>query len=231
MNKIAGFDLETTHLKANFGHILCGVIQPLGEKAKVWRIDKQPGFGKSPASFVNDRPMVREMIEYINDNVEIVITHYGTYFDLPFLNTRALYWKLKPPAPVAHIDIWKVARKQLALTSNRQATVNDLIAAEHQKYKPGWEVWRKAQYGDRKALKTLADYCANDVAGLLDNYKALRGLMPHHPHIMRSSPTACPACASETTQARGFRRTKKMRIQRFHCQSCGSWFDGARFAV
>lgn len=225
---IIGFDIETTHLKANMGHILCAVAQPLGGKPKTWRIDKTPGFGKTPQSFVNDMQMVMDIVDYLNNNAEVIITHYGTYFDLPFVDTRALFWKLPTLAPVAHLDLWKTSRKKLALTSNRQATVNDLISAEHQKYKPGWEVWRKAQYGDRKALNVLAEYCRNDVAGLLDNYVALRPLITHHPYWGRGEAGDCPACGSSKTQRRGHRRTKRLRIERIHCQECGTWSDGTR---
>lgn len=52
---VVGFDIETTHLKGNMGHILCAVAQPLGRKPKVWRIDKQPGFGKTAASLCGGR--------------------------------------------------------------------------------------------------------------------------------------------------------------------------------
>lgn len=225
---IIGFDIETTHLKGNMGHILVAVAQPLGGKAKVWRIDKTPGFGKSPQSFVNDMQIVHDIVDYLSNEAEIVITHYGTYFDLPFVNTRALTWGLKPLPPLHHIDMWKISRKQLALTSNRQATINDLITAEHQKYKPGWEVWRRAQYGDKKALTVLTEYCKNDVGGLLDNYVALRPLIYHHPIMMRAKADACPACGSAETQRRGHRRTKRQRIERIQCQSCGTWFDGAK---
>lgn len=229
--RIVGLDIETTHLKGNMGHVLVAVAQPLGGKPITWRIDKTPGFGKTAASFVNDSEIVREIIQYIADKADVIVTHYGERFDVPFLNTRALHWKLAPMAPVAHLDLWKSARKNLALTSNRQATVNDLVGADHSKYKPGWEVWRRAQYGDKKALDELAAYCRNDVAGLLDNYRALRPLIINHPYLTRRAEHACAACGSTKVQARGYRRTKRQRIQRLHCQDCGSWFDGTREKV
>jgi len=229
--RVVGFDIETTHLKANMGHILCAVAQPLDCKPMIWRIDKTPGFGKSAKSFVNDKPMVKGIIEYLSDTADVIVTHYGTYFDLPFVDTRAINWKLNPLPPIAHIDIWKVARKRLALTGNSQAAVCDLVSATHQKYKPGWDVWRKAQYGDRKALNVLTEYCANDVAGLMENYARLRPLILHHPFHSLTAPHACPACASDKTQKRGYRRTKRMRIERIQCQSCGTWFDGGKESV
>lgn len=237
---IVGFDIETTHLKGNMGHILCAVAVPMRPdgtrgRPKVWRIDKLPGFGKTPDSYVNDKALVVDIVDYLSNTAQIVITHYGTYFDIPFVNTRALYWKTNPLPPIAHLDLWKTARKGLCLTSNRQATVNDLIDADHNKYKPGWAVWRKAQYGDKPAMNTLTKYCINDVQGLLDNYVALRPIMQHHPYWVqgrRTEPNAsCPACGSTEVHARGWRRTKRQRIQRIHCQSCGSWSDGTRETV
>lgn len=218
------------------GHILCAVAIPMSpagkrKKPKVWRIDRTRGFGKTPASYVDDREMVRAIIEYLTDEAQVVVTHYGTYFDLPFVNTRALHWGMKPLPPIAHLDLWKTARKGLALTSNRQATINDLVGADYTKYKPGWEVWRKAQYGDRKALDALTAYCVNDVRGLLDNYEALRPLIQHHPHWSNMRGLRCPACNSTKVQSRGTRRTKRLIIQRIQCMDCGSWSDGGRASV
>jgi uncharacterized protein YprB with RNaseH-like and TPR domain len=234
MEGIVGLDIETTHLAGNMGHILCACAQPLGGKPVVWQINKQKSWNPTnPKSYVNDKVMVKEIVSYVEENADILITHYGTKFDLPFINTRALHWDINPLPPVAHIDLWKVSRVNLRLTSNRQATINDLIQAPHSKYKPGWEVWRAAQYGSSKALKTLTDYCKNDVAGLLENYVRMRPLIKHHPYAFTTTTGkhACPVCMSKNTQYRGWRRTKLFRIERVHCQECSTWFDGKREKV
>lgn len=230
--RIAAFDLETTHLKGNMGHVLCGVIKIVGTKeAYKWRIDYQKGFDRSNAkAMVNDKQMVKEMRDVI-DGCDALLMHYGMYFDLPFLNTRLLVHKLRPCANIAIIDTWKIARKQLALTGNSQEAVCDLVDATHKKYKPGWAVWRKAMYGDSAAISKLMKYNENDVDGLIDNYMALRPLIHHHPYMgthAGQGHNECPACGSTKTHGHGTRRTKKQLITRRICTECGSTYDAEK---
>ena len=37
--RIGFFDIETTHLKGNFGHVLCACIKDAGGGTKVWSVD------------------------------------------------------------------------------------------------------------------------------------------------------------------------------------------------
>ena len=233
------FDLETTHLKGNMGFILCAVAKELdSDECWTWRIDKLPGYGKTPKSFTDDSVIVEELIEFLSD-ADAIVAHYGDRFDRPFLNTRALLNGLAPLPPLNVIDPWKVARKHLALTSNRMGTIADLFTNATQKYQLPWEAWRNAQFGDKQAMDSLTEYCINDVETLEDVYKGIRPLIYHHPYV---GPVAndvndwsedyhCPACASTKVHRKGIRRTKRQIIRRVHCQNCGSWFDGKRRTI
>jgi transposase-like protein len=47
----------------------------------------------------------------------------------------------------------------------------------------------------------------------------------------KTKAAACGTCGSVHVHSRGYRRTKSFLIQRFQCQTCGSWSDGVRKKV
>ena len=239
MSGVIVFDLETTDLRANMGHILVACAKKVGtDHTYTWRIDETEGYGDSPKSMMDDSAIVTSLIEYMSD-ADAIVAHFGTYFDHPYLNTRALIHGLDPLPPVHVIDPWKTAKKMLRLTNNRMGTVAEALGCSEQKYQLPWSDWRIAHYGDKAAMKRLTDYCINDVLTLEDVYLKLLPLMRHHPYVGPAANDvyddgdhyACPACASTRIQRRGIRRTKKQVIRRLQCQNCGNWADGRRRTI
>lgn len=233
ITRVLAFDLETSNLKGNFGHILVACAKWVGddEFALSMRIDEAKGFGKTPSSYCNDKPIVQALIELINQS-QATLAHYGERFDRPFLNTRALVHDLKPPVPVKLIDTWKYAYKNLALTSNRLETLSHTLGCEHTKFKLPFDVWQLADHGDKKLLKAMQEYCENDVNTLIDVYTKMRSIIHDHPNVTGARGNVpnpdCPTCPTRPsrTQARGYRVTKTFRFQRFQCQHCGTNFSG-----
>lgn len=233
--RIVAFDLETTHLRGNMGFILCAVAKEVGAKRhKSWRIDRTAGYGKTPASYRNDRQIVEELVAYLG-GADALLAHYGDRFDRPYLNTRALAHGLRPLPPVAFIDPWRIIRKELTLTNNRLGSVSDLARCDRTKYHLPWHDWQAAAYGDRKALKRMEDYCVNDVETLVQEYEIIRPLIYHHPYTAAMpAPGAgpqCPACGGHRLTRQGSRRTKRQVIERLQCQDCGTWSQGARETI
>lgn len=228
--KLLAWDLETTHLRGNMGHILCAAAKWVGRsKVYSWRIDKLPGYGSDPYSYINDKPIVEALIE-LTEEADATVAHYGERFDKRFLYTRAMMHGLAPPPPVKLIDTWKYARNNLALTSNRLETLASMLGTGNQKYKLPLEVWQIASHGHTPTLDKMVKYCKNDVLTLEDVYLRMRPLINDHPYAVELIGT-CPACGSVDIQSRGFRRTRCFKIQRQHCTNCGSWFDGNRERV
>ena len=233
--RILVWDIETTDFKANFGHMLMWAGKFVGEDYVYYdTINSNPKYGTSPKSMMDDRHLVKSVIELINQ-ADAIVHHYGDRFDLRFVNTRALEWGLEPPRPVATIDTWKVARSHLAMTSNRLRTLAESFS-ESQKGDIAKNEWKLAAHGDPRVLKRMLDYCIGDVLATEEVYLALRPLIRNHPYMglaveLPADDGICPVCGSASTQSRGTRRTKCFVIRRHQCQSCGSWFDGARKKV
>lgn len=233
--RIMIWDIETTDLKANKGHLLTAAAKWLDDPhVFTWRIDQHEGYGKTPKSFMNDKWIVEELVEMIRQS-SMLVHQFGDRFDLPFLNTRALYWGLDPAPQIRTVDTWKVMRSTLALTSNRlksgAAFLND---AAHQK-KENLDIsdWMLAEHGDKKILAEMLQYNVSDVIATEELYKRLRPLIKNHPNIAppvegKEPRLQCPACGSYRTVSEGSYYTKTMSVKRRRCRECGTPFEESR---
>jgi uncharacterized protein YprB with RNaseH-like and TPR domain len=167
--KIGFLDIETSNLKANFGIVLCWCIED--EKGDIYEDwvtleDIKKGF--------EDRRIVGTCIETMK-SFDRIVTHYGTYFDVPFLRTRSLIHGLMFPeyGELYHTDVWKMAKKSLCLHSNRQDCVAEALQGKTIKTRIDHPAWRKATYGDQAAMKEVVDHCEKDVPDLKKNFYSL----------------------------------------------------------
>ncbi|MEM2591450.1 MAG: ribonuclease H-like domain-containing protein [Thermofilaceae archaeon] len=170
---VAMFDIETTHLRADFGFILCAAVKPLGESVQVFRIDQSPEYAKEPW---NDRWLVEQIREAIAQ-YDIIVTYYGERFDLPFLRTRLLKHGLPLLPRFRHVDLYKIPRYDLRLHSNTLESLSMFLEGKTEKTRLMPEVWVRASCGDRTALDVVADHCARDVGELEKVFVQLKPLI------------------------------------------------------
>jgi uncharacterized protein YprB with RNaseH-like and TPR domain len=111
----------------------------------------------------NDKRIVRELLEELK-NVDVVITYYGTGFDVKFLRTRALYWKYLFPAygSIYHFDVYYRARALLATHRKSLDAVTTFFGIEG-KTPILLATWQKAMYGNKAALKEVLVHNVEDV--------------------------------------------------------------------
>lgn len=230
--KILAFDLETASLDADRGHIICVAAKWVGRKTMyTWRIDETAGYGKTPASFFDDSKIVKELTPLLEE-ADAVLAHYGSGFDVPYVNTRAIINGLQPPAKLTVIDPWKTSKAQLRMSRNGLAQIADAVNAKHRKTHVAWSVWETARYGCTKSIDKLLKYNINDVLALEDVYVALRPLMHTHPYVgptvAGGAKSRCPACGSNRSRSVGWRRTRTFEIHRRVCSSCGNTYEDSR---
>jgi len=219
--RIVAWDLETSSLNGDYGVILCSGFKVVG-KGKPWvvSIADFPEYAKNPT---NDKPLVRAIYDELVQ-ADVILTWYGTYFDLPFINTRLLYHNLPTlPANIPHIDGWKTAKWKLKLRNNRLNTVQDFLNLPTAKDAVRGPIWVKAIAGDENALRYIRTHCKKDVLVLEEAYLRLLPLITNHPHRGVAEDGKCPACASMRLQKRGTHLTQSRVYQRFQCMACGSW--------
>ena len=227
--KIFVWDIETTDFKANFGHMLMWAGKFVGEdRVYSSRIDNTKGYGKTPLSMINDFEIVSQLRDMV-ESAGAIVHHYGDRFDLPFLNTRCLEWGILPPAKPTTIDTWRVARQNLAMTSNRLGVLAESFGGDNQKGGLSKNQWKLAHHGDKDVLDAMMEYCIQDVKATEAIYLRMRPLIWNHP-IMHGNRNEllCPACGSAKTSGNGTRRTKHQIVYRQRCRDCGTGFIRSR---
>jgi hypothetical protein len=233
-------DIETTHFKGNFGHLLMWAAKWVGGKdIYTARIDDHPRYGTSPKAYMNDKWMVQEVIELMN-SAKAIIYHYGERFDLRFINTRALFWNLMPPARPTSIDTWKHASTNLAMTSNRLGTLSEFLNPPDQR-KGSLDIsqWAIATHGHKPTLDAMMRYNIEDIIATEGVYKRIRPLIHNHPYVVDVDLNTavelrrqrCPACGSNKTKSERARNTRTFRIERRRCNACGNGFEVGRTKI
>jgi RNase_H superfamily len=207
--------------------MFCGCsADPLTNKVTTFRIDKYKSYRND---LRNDRNLVVDIVDYLSD-ADLLVTYYGKRFDIPFLNSRILYWRQRGTdiphlENIPHIDLYDTARRRLALHSNRLASVSAFLG-NSAKTSVDLSIWMDAAYGDKAALEHIVDHCKIDVVTLAEDYMDLRPLIRAHPHIgllTGGNKASCSSCGSQSTQKRGIYVTESTKRQRLHCNECGRW--------
>ena len=167
--RVGFLDIETSNLKANFGIVLCWCL--LDEHNNLYEDTMTK---KDVLSGDEDKRVVQSCINTMS-YFDRIVTHYGTYFDIPFIRTRALIHKLEffPHGHLYHTDTWKMAKKSLCLHSNRQDVIAESLYGKTVKTRISHPDWRKAMLGDKESMAEVLDHCEKDVLDLRKNYNTL----------------------------------------------------------
>jgi len=215
------FDIESTDLKASFGHVLCFGYQYHGEPAQVISLDdfRRPRRGQEP-----DVHLVKRIHEILTNEADILVSFYGKEFDRKFLNTRMLLAGLSPLPPLnaEHIDLYYTARGNLALHSNRLQSVSESLGCPMSKTAVRADTWRQAMRGDKAAMAYVIEHCRLDVEILSWCYEKLRAFIRQHPPVSAIR-DACRICGSQAWENRGRRFVRGSTQTRLRCRQCGTW--------
>jgi uncharacterized protein YprB with RNaseH-like and TPR domain len=118
------------------------------------------------------KSLVDEMKRY-----KILVTYYGTRFDIPYIRTKALGWGIEFPgfyikkkynenykmdSEIYHWDLYYTIRNKLKLSRNSLANACDFLGIPG-KTPISKDVWRKAMYGDKKSLDIVMEHNEGDV--------------------------------------------------------------------
>lgn len=172
--KTAIWDIESGGLDANFDPILCASIKRFGhKKVKTFRIDK---FTINPW---DDKELCNE-IAWELETYDVICHHYGDRFDLPFLNTRLLYWGtiLVDTSAMRTVDTWWTLRYRYKLNSNRLATASEFLGCKNKKTPLSGDIWMKAKCGVKGALDYVVKHNVADVLVLEEVVKTLAKAAP-----------------------------------------------------
>jgi len=148
------FDIETSNLNADFSILLSAVILPFGEAPIVFRADDYPEWKTDRA---NDRSITKAISDELRQHA-IVITHYGLYFDTPFLRAKMLRHRLAPLPQMFAIDSWSIAKKSFKVSSRRLKNLAEYFEVGNKEGVEG-ALWMEAAYnGSKEALDKIVEH-------------------------------------------------------------------------
>jgi hypothetical protein len=94
------------------------------------------------------------------------VAHYGSKFDLKFLNSRITKNGLPRLKPVRLHDTWRILKDKFLLPDNKLDTAIKFFDCPYGKPNLPWEIWRQVSLGDEKAHKKLRHRCHYDALSL-----------------------------------------------------------------
>jgi uncharacterized protein YprB with RNaseH-like and TPR domain len=229
--RILLWDLETTDLNADWGRLICMGWKWLDKKRVHLLKDVDYG-GRNQYGLFDDSKLVlacRDILE----QADAWVTHFGTYFDIPFLNARLLhhgYSPLPQDPLIRQEDTWFLAKRGIKIKSRHLDRIAKHIGTKAKKTLVEPEIWLKASAGYKPALKYIYEHCRKDILVLEEVFLALRPFSRKLPNYNLFTNTkgkpVCPTCGSEDHRPRGYSYAKVTVSPRFTCRSCGRWFQG-----
>ena len=162
-------DIEASNLNANFGIMLSYAIKEY-KKPKIFA---RTITADELISETLDKGLVKECVDILS-NYDVVITYYGSRFDIPFLRTRAIYWNLDFPkyGYLKHKDVYYMVRNRLKLSRNTLEEACRTLGIKGKTRVDG-TYWIKALTGDETALKYILKHNKRDVIILEKLYDKL----------------------------------------------------------
>lgn len=160
--KVGYFDIEASNLSSDFGIVLCYCIKHDGGTISNKITPREIKDG------THDKRLLKDLCKDLR-KFDRVITWYGSKFDLPFVRSRSILFKLNFPIfqEVKHTDAYMVAKRILrTLHSKRLGVVADFygIKAKEHPLKP--TIWIKCLSGNQKAIDFVETHCKEDVTSL-----------------------------------------------------------------
>jgi uncharacterized protein YprB with RNaseH-like and TPR domain len=157
--RIGYLDIESSNLDADFGVMYSWAIKTKGSNEIL--TDRMTR--KDALSYRYDRELVRSLTDAIS-TYDIIYTYYGSRFDIPYIRTRAMFYREAFPLnnSVTHVDLWFAARSKMKLHSNRLANVTSFLGIEG-KTPIDSKYWVQALSGNDTALRYIQKHNIADV--------------------------------------------------------------------
>jgi DNA polymerase elongation subunit (family B) len=156
--KMGYFDIETDSLFADFGTVLSWCFKLKGGETKKSVITKKEIFNGD-----YDRRLIKEFIDELK-NYKIIIGYNSTNFDLPYMRAKALHYGMDFPGygENYHWDLYYTVKSKLRLSRKSLDNACDYLNIKG-KTPIDKDIWRRAKYGDAKALDKVVEHNIGDV--------------------------------------------------------------------
>jgi len=169
--KVIGyFDIETSNLNADFGIMYSYAFKVDGEDtyycSRVTKDELRNG--------TLDKRLVKDCIKDMM-KFDVIITYYGTRFDIPYLRSRALYYNydiFPMYGYIKHIDVYSMVKNKLKMHNGRLESACRFLGIEGKTHLDS-RYWVRAMTGDEQALEYILEHNKKDVEITEKLYKRL----------------------------------------------------------
>lgn len=167
--KVGYLDIESGGLNANFDYMLSYVIKTRNKDEYYFDVINRNDI----ISYNFDKRILKHLIEDLL-KYDIIVTYYGTRFDIPFIRSRALCHNLKFPVfgYVQHKDVYYMVRNKLKLHKSSLDSACAFLGIKGKDHIKG-NLWMKAKIGNKKALGYVLNHNKKDVEILEKLHKKL----------------------------------------------------------
>jgi uncharacterized protein YprB with RNaseH-like and TPR domain len=160
------FDLETTALEGDRGIVLCASYESSDYKGvhTLRADDLNHGWNKGRRG--DDSGVVAGIATVLKAH-DVVVAHNGSRFDIPFLRTRMLKWRMPRLPDLKLVDPCSVLFRKFRMRSNSLNALLDFLELKDRKTPLDMAVWAEAMNnGTRSAMDKIVKHCVKDVRAL-----------------------------------------------------------------
>ncbi|RPI86180.1 MAG: hypothetical protein EHM34_00350 [Nitrosopumilales archaeon] len=156
--KIGYFDIESGGLNANFDYMLTWCIKTGGKEEYKEGVITQGEI----LEYSFDKGIIKELIKALKE-YDVIVTYYGTKFDIPFIRTRAMTHKLKflSFGAVQHKDVYYMVKGRMRLGRSSLDSACAALGIKGKNHIKG-NFWMRAKVGDPTALAYVLDHNRKD---------------------------------------------------------------------
>lgn len=122
-----------------------------------------------------DKRICKSLVKAL-DEVDLVVTYYGTKFDVPYVRTRVLYNNLRFPLyqEKLHLDLYYAVKSLLKLGRNTLEQATRFFGIEGKNHVTA-EAWNGARVGDPESMEYVINHNIEDVKILACLHNRLSG--------------------------------------------------------
>lgn len=176
----------------------------------------------------DDKKMLISFINIANTADEL-IAHNGDRFDIKWIRTRCIYHRIPMFPQYRTLDTLKKAKSGFYFNSNKLDYIAKFLNVGAKMETGGYDLWKNVMANDLDALKTMGEYCDQDVIVLEAVYQEMKGYFKQNTHegvLEGRFKFSCPSCSSTKVEYLKLNTTPMGAIRRLmNCNICNHTYE------
>ena len=211
-----GYDLKITHeCIIEERAIICICWRWAGQKAihtLKWDWD----------SSEPDKEMLKKFMPVLLSADE-AIGHNSDRFDVKWLRTRCLLYRIPFPPQITTVDTLKAAKGYFLFNSNKLDYIGKYCGFGGKADKGGFQTWYDiALYDDQPAMRRMVRYCKHDVWLLEQIFNLMNPYLPAKTALSCEA-RACPECDAQMVISKTRMTAAGYKQAQLRCKECGKY--------